>query len=223
MDCEIVKKLDDLTDVRFSRSDSTFVVIDVIKFSTTVAYLLKNNVDYIKPFRYSEEAYRFREEEDNVILIGEDDGKKVSGFDYNNSPTQIEGEDLEGKKIGIRTSNGTRAIKEIGFDDNIYIGGTVNAKFLASELKKLDDKIYLVASGRYGKESIEDTVGAELIRDYCINGFVDDKDLEVYKDRIRNSKSANKVRSLGSYKDIEKVLDFNSMEIVPKLRNGLIS
>lgn len=222
MDCEIVEKLEDLSDLDYSRLNSKFVVIDVIKFSTTVVQLLKNDVKYIKPFKDSDKAHEFKDKRENVVLVGEEDGVRVDGFDYNNSPTEIENSNLKNMKVGIRTTNGTRAIKEIGMDNNIYIGGTINAKFLASELRKYDEKIYLVASGRHGKESIEDTVGAKLIKDYCENKPINQKKIEEYKDQIKESKSAKKVRSIGSHKDIKKVLNFNSAEIVPKIENGII-
>lgn len=223
MKWEIARRLEDLSNITAkSGKKRILVIIDVLRFSTTAIYLLQHGARYIKPCRTIAEAYQFKREHENVILVGEKNGKSIQGFDFNNSPSQIEAIQLSGRPVAIRTSNGTRAIRTIGEDQDLYIGSTVNAKYVASLLKgKKAAKIYLVAVGRQGDEATEDLIGAKMIRSYAREKPLRHSTLQSFKERIRNSRSAQFLTEHGSQKDIEKVMEFNSFSLVPVLQEGV--
>lgn len=223
MKCTIVPKLEALS-MREINSNCFFVIIDVLRFSTTAIYLLKNGARYLKPYQEVHNVFQFKQAHENAVLVGEKGGKSIKGFDFNNSPSAIAKKRFNGKMIAIRTSNGTRAIKTIGKDKNIFIGGTVNAKFLGAYLRKKAKNayVYLIAVGSEGTESIEDMIGAKMIYKYCMDTQISKKTLKKYKKSIKTSKAAEKLRNLGFPKDVKKVLEFNSVNILPKVEKGKI-
>lgn len=225
MKCEIIPRLEDLPDPRLYLEDkSVFVIIDVLRFSTTVVYLLNAGATYLKPCSEKEEAFSFKHRHKHSLLVGEAAGQSIKGFDFNNSPSAIEGLDLSGKKVAIRTSNGTRAISMIDADKMLYVGSTINAKALGSYLREKHQTrpIYLIAVGRAGEKAIEDKVGAMMIRASCVGETLDLGTLKTFRQLIHNSPSAKRIKKTEFRKDVGKALEFNSSTVIPVLKGGVI-
>lgn len=55
-------------------------------------------------------AYAHKEKDPSVVLVGERGGRICDGFDFGNSPSQIEGAELTGKTIVHTTSAGTQGL-----------------------------------------------------------------------------------------------------------------
>ena len=55
-------------------------------------------------------AYDYKKNNPNLILVGERYGKILPGFDYGNSPSQLEDANLKDKIIVHTTSAGTQGI-----------------------------------------------------------------------------------------------------------------
>ena len=64
------------------------------------------------------------------------EGAKVKGFDYGNSPSSVLGQDLTGKRIIHTTSAGTQGITNAAHADEIITGSLVNAKAIAAYIKQ---------------------------------------------------------------------------------------
>ena len=75
------------------------VVIDVIRANTTIAILISNGVKKIIAVAELEEALILKKRNPDFIAIGERKCLKPEGFDYGNSPAEIENIDLKDKKI----------------------------------------------------------------------------------------------------------------------------
>lgn len=86
------------------------VIIDVFRAFTVEAYLMSNGADKIIPVGDMQIAYDFKAINPDVILIGERHGKILPGFDYGNSPAQLENIDLNNKIVVHTTSAGTQGI-----------------------------------------------------------------------------------------------------------------
>ena len=112
------------------------VIIDVFRAFTVEAYLMNNGADKIIPVGDSEIAYKYKKEDPNIILVGERHGKIMPGFDYGNSPSQIENIDFSGKTIVHTTSAGTQGIANASNADVILTGSLVNAKAIANYIKQ---------------------------------------------------------------------------------------
>ncbi|MCJ7429410.1 MAG: 2-phosphosulfolactate phosphatase [Candidatus Nanohaloarchaeota archaeon QJJ-5] len=203
-----------------SPNDGIYVIIDVLRFSTTCVSLLANGAEYIKPFQNTQEALSFKSDDADRIIIGESGGEQISGFDHNNSPTALQDEDVSGHKIGILTTNGTVALGKTQ-PQKAYIGGLVNAEAIGTMLQDTDDDIYLLAAGSGGTVTDEDLAGASLIEAY-INDTVTEEKRENAEKRVKESTYADKLRERGFDEDIDHAADTNRYDIVPARKQQII-
>jgi 2-phosphosulfolactate phosphatase len=157
------RRVDRLEEIPEPVPTGEFVVVDVIISSTSIVRLLEEGAEYVKPFGDPDAALEFKTATDDALLVGEDGGGPIDGFDLSPLPSIISDADVADRPVGIRTSNGTRAMDRIGHTEGLLVGSTVNAAAVASELTSRATDSLIVAAGRQGEPTPEDTVGAELI------------------------------------------------------------
>jgi 2-phosphosulfolactate phosphatase len=82
-------------------------------------------------------------------------------FDFGNSPREFTREKVEGKKIVITTTNGTRALRACVDADEVHVGSFLNMSSLARELSASRcEKLLIVCAGTGDEASLEDTLAA---------------------------------------------------------------
>ena len=86
------------------------VAVDVIRAFTTAAYAFAAGAKHIYLVDSVEEALAVKRAEPDVVLMGEDHGRRPPGFDFSNSPVAIAAADLAGRVLVQRTSAGTRGV-----------------------------------------------------------------------------------------------------------------
>ena len=152
------------------------VIIDVFRAFTVEAYLVNNGVEKLIPVGDKQIAYDYKEKYKDCILIGERRGIMLEGFDYGNSPTQIEKIDFSGKTVVHTTSSGTQGIANAKNAKEILTGSLVNAKAIAEYIKMQNpEDVSLVCMGNRGEsEAREDTLCAEYIK-----SLLESKDLNL--------------------------------------------
>ena len=142
------------------------VIIDVFSAFSVEAYLMNSNVKKIIPVGDMQIAYDYKKNNPGVILVGERHRKILPGFDFGNSPSQLEGADLTGKTVIHTTSAGTQGIANAKNADVILTGSLVNAKAVAKYI--LENKYEDVSLVCMGLEATtpteEDTLCAEYIK-----------------------------------------------------------
>ena len=111
------------------------VIIDVFRAFTVEAYLMNNGADRIIPVGDMQMAYNYKKSKPDAILVGERHGKILPGFDYGNSPSQLENVNLKSKTIVHTTSAGTQGIANAKNADVILTGSLVNARAIAEYIK----------------------------------------------------------------------------------------
>lgn len=129
------------------------VIIDVFRASSCVAYALSKGVKFIVPVATAKEAFTLKKAHPNYILMGEDRGIKIEGFDLGNSPFEILelGNKLKDKIIVHRSSQGTQCIVNANNADEIIIGSFPVAQAIANYLnEKTSTILALVAAGGIG-------------------------------------------------------------------------
>lgn len=142
------------------------VIIDVFRAFTVEAYLINNGVEKLMPVGDKQIAYDYKKDHNDCILIGERRGIMLEGFDYGNSPSQIENIDFTRKIVIHTTSSGTQGIANAINAKEILTGSLVNAKAIAEYIKsKGTEEVSLVAMGNGGEtEADEDTLCAKYIK-----------------------------------------------------------
>jgi len=151
------------------------VIIDVFRAFSFEAYAFHNGVEKILPVATSEECFDMKNNNPSLILAGEINGKIIEGFDYGNSPSEIEKINFKGKTIVHRTSAGTQGLVNAFNADEILTGSLVNAKAIANYIRRKNPKyVSLVCMGLGAKaQTEEDNLCAEYIKSLLENTEID--------------------------------------------------
>lgn len=214
-----VTTVERIEDVEQPPTDATYVIIDVLRFSTTATILLDRGATSVRALRSVRQGKQYKERT-GAMLAGEIDGETPDGFDMNNSPAAAEEIDIGGYSVGMLTSNGTRAIHALPGQD-LVLGSTVNARAVADHLRDLDDDIVLLACGHKGDVADEDLVGAELIGMYLRGEEPEDAEVNTFRQRIAGSDHAERVRERGYTADVTLAQRFDTYETVPTLQGDV--
>lgn len=159
------------------------VIIDVFRAFTVEPYLISNGAQKLIPVADKQIAYDYKKETINYILIGERDGIKLPGFDYGNSPSQIENVDFSGKIVVHTTSCGTQGIAGAINAKEIITGSLVNAKAITKYIIKNNiDEVSLVTLAKDGYPPFdEDVLCAKYIKNMLENKNDLDMNSEIEK------------------------------------------
>jgi len=165
------------------------VIIDVFRAFSTACYVVRNGGRQIIPVGDVELAYKLKEEHPDYVLMGERKGKMLPGFDYGNSPADIQNVNFSGKTIIQTTSAGTQGFANAKDADELISGSFVNAEAIVSYIKmKAPGQVSLVCMGTWAvKPNDEDTLCAEYIAARLNNQKLDHQ--EIYR-KLRNSDTA---------------------------------
>jgi 2-phosphosulfolactate phosphatase len=165
------------------------VIIDVFRAFSTVCYAVRNGAVGIIPVGDADLAYQLKEETPDFILMGERKGKMLPGFDFGNSPTEIETVDFTGKTVIQTTSAGTQGFANARNADELITGSFVNAEAIVSYIqKKAPRKVSLVCMGTWAvKPNDEDSLCAQYISDRLNGRKIDPKKIRA---RLKESKTA---------------------------------
>ena len=86
------------------------VAVDVIRAFTTAAYAFAAGARHIYLVDSVAEALALKHAQPEVVVMGEDRGRRPDGFDLANSPVAVAAADLDGRVLVQRTSAGTRGV-----------------------------------------------------------------------------------------------------------------
>jgi 2-phosphosulfolactate phosphatase len=141
------------------------VIIDVFRAFSVACYAFDAGAVRIIATSEVSEALRLKEKYKNSVLVGERDEKKIPGFEFGNSPTEIIKADLSGKTVIQTTTAGTQGLINAVKADIILTGSFVNAGAIVKYIKSLDpEDVSLVAMGyRATNSAEEDLMCAEMI------------------------------------------------------------
>ena len=106
---------------------------------------------------------------DKRLLAGERNCMNVPGCDIGNSPVEYTSELIRGKRLFISTSNGTRALQRVEKASAVIVAAQINRhSAVCYLLKKQPETVWLVASGREGSYSLEDSACAGAIAELLL-------------------------------------------------------
>lgn len=142
------------------------VIIDVFRAFSVACYSYDAGAIRIIATSSPEGAFQLRKKYRNSVLVGERNERKIQGFDFGNSPTEIIKANLEGKTVIHTTTAGTQGLIRAVKADAIIAGCLVNADATIRYLKTLNPELVsLVAMGYRATESAdEDLLCAEFIK-----------------------------------------------------------
>jgi 2-phosphosulfolactate phosphatase len=204
--------------IQYDSKDSTVVIIDVLRATTTISVLLSKGAREVFTTNDIDLALKF-----DGVKVGERKSVKIEGFDYNNSPTMLLKKDFKDSSVILTTSNGTKAAETYKQFKNLVALSFVN---FSNVRKYLEDKdnVILVCSGSHGEFSLEDFVCAKLMADSLEHKVIYDlailsKYLNVtfdnYKNVCKESTHSNHLIKKGFEADVEFSLQIDTLNVLP--------
>lgn len=204
------------------------VIIDVFRAFSTACYAVRNGAVGVIPVGDVDLAYRLKEENPDFVLMGERKGKMLPGFDYGNSPTDIETVDFTGRTVIQTTSAGTQGFANARNADELITGSFVNAEAIVSHIqKRAPRKVSLVCMGTWAvKPNDEDSLCAQYIADRLNGRKIDPNTIRT---RLEKSKTAriffDPAVKWAPEKDFELCLNIGLCDFILKAetrRNGML-
>jgi 2-phosphosulfolactate phosphatase len=117
------------------KATGSVVVIDVLRAFTSACYAFDAGAAEILLVYDIDEAMVLRSRMPGSLVMGEEQGRPIAGFDYNNSPAQFLDADLSGKTMIQRTSNGVQGVVRSTQADEILAASFVCAGATARLLR----------------------------------------------------------------------------------------
>ncbi|EAW44820.1 2-phosphosulfolactate phosphatase family protein [Nodularia spumigena CS-584] len=142
------------------------IVVDVLRATSTIATVLASGGEAVQVFSDLEQLIAVSEKwpPEKRLRAGERGGAKVTGFELGNSPLDCTREVVEGRRLFISTTNGTRALQRIEHSPSVLAAALINrAAVVQYLLDKQPETVWIVGSGWEGSFSLEDTVCAGAI------------------------------------------------------------
>ncbi len=211
-----------------ARGGAAVVVVDAYRASTTISVLVAHGARVV-PVASIEEAETYPAD----FRIGERGSAKVRGFDFGNSPTEVEEARIpEGSTVVLSSTNGTRIIEAASGSPAIFIGAFVNARAVAEELLNsatTDSRVVVVGCGWRGRRSSEDESAAGEILGHLQSGGagLDDRAERIVRDHrerprkaLLSNTAARRLRRLGYERDLDFCLAPDTVPVAPRLVDG---
>lgn len=131
------------------------VVIDVIRAFTTTHFAFTRGVTQIFPVETAEQAFAMRQQHPRALLAGEIDALPIDGFDFGNSPWEVDNADIAGRTLIMRTTNGMKATLNARPCAGLFVTGLISAQATARTIIARDPAhVLLVASHPTGDEDM---------------------------------------------------------------------
>ena len=148
------------------------VIIDVFRAFSVACYAYDSGAARVIAAGEIKDAFSLKRKYKNSVLVGERDEKKVEGFDFGNSPTEMLKADLDGITVIHSTTAGTCGLVNARNASLLLAAGLVNAGATARYIRSMNpDIVSLVAMGyRASSTADEDILCAELIADRLLFG-----------------------------------------------------
>jgi 2-phosphosulfolactate phosphatase len=148
---------------------STVIVIDLLRATSTICQALASGAREVVPFLEIDDALAAAKTTDraDIVLGGERRGGKIPGFDVGNSPAEYTSQVVEGKRVFITTTNGTRAMHHTRLASRILLGSFLNLSAVVASIKD-EPSIDILCAGTDGRETEEDILAAgSIVHSLC--------------------------------------------------------
>jgi len=204
-----------------------YVIIDLLRATTTMAVALSRGVRRVHVVRTVEEA---RERRGSALLAGEVGGLRPEGFDFGNSPCEMLRAAPEGQDLILATTNGTKAILAVAGRGAVIAASFANLS-AAARAASAYERVLVVCAGTEGTRrfALEDAVAAgalvsRLLREAPQADLGDGALLalqltagEPLPNLVRRARHARYLESIGLAEDVAFATKVDVIDVVPAL------
>jgi len=164
----------------------TVVVIDVLRAFTTAAYAFDAGAEDITVVSTVAEAFALKEQMPDALLMGEEDGLPIPGFDLSNSPAELVDKHLKGQNLIQRTTSGTQGVVRSTHAETLLTSSLVCVGATSRLIQELipESLTFVITGWRPGGWGDEDAACADYIES-LLSGHKPDP--EPIYERVRQS------------------------------------
>jgi 2-phosphosulfolactate phosphatase len=220
--------------------DSTVVVIDVLRATSTMVEALANGARSIFAVPTVDEAARIAQNigRDQTLLTGERKCVRIDGFDLGNSPLEFTEDVVTGRQIIMTTTNGTAALAAVAQARKVLVASLLNVTAVARELAETGESTTIVCAGREKTFALEDAIcaGALALRLYQLFGQrrhwsdaaiasaqLARRYLPSVERTLRRTAAGRALIALGFGADVEFCAQRDLYDVVPKFRDRQVA
>ncbi len=222
-----------------SLSKRTVVIIDILRATSVMVHAMSQGALEIIPVSTVEEAFQMAKNfpPGTTLLGGERGSKKIEGFDLGNSPREYVREKVEGKRLILTTTNGTKAFHSVSSGREVLAGSFFNIGATCQRCLDLDQDLLIFPSGDEERFSLEDTVCGGMLIDHIQNRGkgpltltdASQSALILYQrfrenlvEAFRLSTHGRDLIERGFEEDLAYCAQIDITNIIPTFRNGVI-
>lgn len=147
------------------QAQGVVVIIDVFRAFSVACYAFDSGAVQYIAVGDTKSAFELKKRYSNSVLVGEREERKIEGFDFGNSPTEILKANLKGKTVIHTTTAGTSGLVNAKKASVLLSGSLVNADAIVKYIEAAKpEHVSLVAMGyRAETTAEEDILCAHLI------------------------------------------------------------
>ena len=218
-------------------ADSTVVVVDVLRATSSIVEALVNGAQGVYPAPSTEEAIKLASSlgREDTLLCGEARGLMIEGFDLGNSPLEFTVDRVAGKRLVMSTTNGTPAFFLVEDAARVLACSFMNLSAVAAEVMEADS-IVIVCAGMDGLFSLDDAVcagtlvrqirtsaGAEIEFNDAAMGAVEMAlTFRVNTHFLASTWMGQRLIDIGFRDDLDICAEIDRHSVVPALNNRVI-
>src|SRR5215831_9120506 len=214
--------------VAFTPGESTpapiGVVVDVLRATSTICQALASSYGRVLCCAEIDEARALAETEGPAKLAGERRLEHIEGFDFGNSPSELEGEP-GAETLILTTTNGTRLLVAAAERfEHVYVGSLLNLDAVAAAASESAEDVAVLCAGVLGELALDDAYCAGRIAETLGCEPADSARAAIllarsFADSLEGlgaSRSAANLRRHGLEADVERCARENVLDVVPR-------
>ena len=225
-------------------TNASFIVVDTFRATSSMVTLKNSGIEEIIVVQEGSIAKKLRKENfPEYLLIGEEGGLKIPGFDYGNTPSQFYYKNFSRKNVIFTSTSGAKTILLLKPHKRVFVGSLLNLDRVSEEVSLImnedDSDLYIIPAGYYKNEktyTIEDWITGLLIANKVVektNDFIRSKNNFFLKTKrlyekkpdisslLKESPNATVLTNLGFEEDVIFSLSINRINNFLKVKKWL--
>ncbi len=200
------------------------IVVDVLRATSTICQALASGYRRVLCCSEVEEARALAATEGPAKLAGERRLEPIEGFDFGNSPRELDGEPAA-ETLVLTTTNGTRLLVAAAERfDRVYVGSLLNLDAVAVAARESGEEVAVLCAGVLGELALDDAYCAGRIAEALAGEPEDSARAAILLahsfpssfEALCASRSAANLRRHGLEADVERCARENDLDVVPR-------
>ena len=200
------------------------IVVDVLRATSTISQALASGYRRVLCCAEIDEARALAESEGPAKLAGERRLEHIEGFDFGNSPSELEGQPAAETLI-LTTTNGTRLLVAAADRfERVYVGSLLNVDAVAAAAREGGEDVAVLCAGVLGELALDDAYCAGRIAEALGGDPADSARAAILlagsfpnaAAGLGASRSAANLRRHGLEADVERCAQENVLDVAPR-------